>query len=267
GSAVAMSFAALGLMGAVAFGPAVLTGDSSRALPPSQASETVAGAVSQGAVSPSPAAPGSLPPNPARIPAPRASGAPLPPPQPLLSTAASIVINSGWVVTEGGGVFGGGNFTGTGTGWAATVDYGDGDGTIALPLAGQSFQFQHLYLDEGNYRIVVTVVNAALQLSRETQLIRVVDYPIGVVLPSSGSYSLGSGGPFSVNGHFVDPSADTWTATMSVDGGPASGLALGGHNFVVSVPFSTTGSHTVTVTVIDDHGGSGSATINVNVTP
>jgi hypothetical protein len=266
GSALAMSLVALGLMGAVTFGPAVLAGDSSPP-PPTQAFVTVNAPDSPGAISPSAAVPSSLPRNIGRSPAPREPGAPLPAPVPLLSTAANIVISAGRVVTEGGGVFGGGSFTGAGTGWAATVDYGDGGGAVSLPLAGQSFQFQHIYLDEGNYRIVVTVVNSAHQLSRETELISVVDYPIGVVLPASASYSQGSGGPFTVSGHFVDPSADTWHATMSIDGGPISGLALSGHDFVVSTPFNSTGTHIITVTVADDDGGAGNATISVNVTP
>ena len=41
--------------------------------------------------------------------------------------------------------------------WTATVDYGDGSGSQALPLTGKTFELSHVYADNGSYTVTVTV--------------------------------------------------------------------------------------------------------------
>jgi DNA-binding beta-propeller fold protein YncE len=45
------------------------------------------------------------------------------------------------------------------TSWTATVDYGDGDGPQTLLLDGTNFLLNHLYEDNGFYRVTVSVTN------------------------------------------------------------------------------------------------------------
>ena len=47
-----------------------------------------------------------------------------------------------------------------GSTWTATVDYGDGLGTEALPLGDGTFDLSHVYDDEGVYTVTVTVMDS-----------------------------------------------------------------------------------------------------------
>jgi len=70
------------------------------------------------------------------------------------------------------------------------------------------------------------------------------------------------------NGSFTDPAtSDTWTATVNYgDGGGATSLTLAGdHSFGLSHMYTALGTFTVTVQVLDDDGGAGTATFNVTV--
>jgi len=69
------------------------------------------------------------------------------------------------------------------------------------------------------------------------------------------------------NGLFVDPGADTWTATVDYgDGSGLQPLALNpDKTFALSHVYADGGVFTVTVTVTDDDGGSGSDTTEVTV--
>jgi len=51
-----------------------------------------------------------------------------------------------------------GSFTDPGADvWSATVDYGDGSGAVALPLAGKTFMLSHVYVAAGTFVVTVTV--------------------------------------------------------------------------------------------------------------
>ena len=47
-----------------------------------------------------------------------------------------------------------------GDSWTATVDYGDGSGEQPLTLTGQDFEMSHVYADNGDYTVVVTVTDS-----------------------------------------------------------------------------------------------------------
>ena len=69
------------------------------------------------------------------------------------------------------------------------------------------------------------------------------------------------GGTFTRNGSFVDPGTDTWSATVDYgDGSGVQPLTLSGKTFTLSHVYADDdgGLFTVTVTVNDEDGGSGS---------
>jgi hypothetical protein len=69
-------------------------------------------------------------------------------------------------------------------------------------------------------------------------------------------------------GSFADSSADTWTATVDYgDGGGTQPLALAGHTFALAHRYTTLGTHSVAVTILDDEGISATGTFLVSVLP
>jgi hypothetical protein len=76
-----------------------------------------------------------------------------------------------------------------------------------------------------------------------------------------------NGSTFSRSGSFIDPGADTWTATVSyADGSGNQVLPLNpDKTFDLNHVYSTAGVYTVTVTVTDNHGGAGTDTARVTV--
>jgi PKD domain/FG-GAP repeat len=83
--------------------------------------------------------------------------------------------------------------------------------------------------------------------------------------------TINEGGTYSSTGSFSDPDSSSWTATVDYgDGSGAQPLTLSGTSFTLSHTYKDNGSYTVTVSVTDNQGatGSASATVTVNnVTP
>ncbi len=80
------------------------------------------------------------------------------------------------------------------------------------------------------------------------------------------SATVRTGSTLTGHGSFVDPGADTWTATVNYgDGGGAAALTLNGKSFALSHVYAAAGTYTVSVTVTDDDGGVGSDTLTVTV--
>ena len=82
---------------------------------------------------------------------------------------------------NGATIFKGETFTGSGSftdpgldTWTATVNYGDGSGTTALPLSGKMFQLSHVYGIPGTYSITVTVTDdeGAAGIGRGTVIVQ-----------------------------------------------------------------------------------------------
>jgi predicted outer membrane repeat protein len=69
-----------------------------------------------------------------------------------------------------------------------------------------------------------------------------------------GPATLAAGQALSRAGSFVDPSADTWTATVNYGDGSSGPLTLSGHTFTLNHTYTSGGNHTVTVTLTDDDG-------------
>jgi hypothetical protein len=82
-------------------------------------------------------------------------------------------------ITEGGSMSGSGSFTDATAGagpWTATVDYGDGSAPQPLILnADGTFALGHLYVEDGNFPVTVTVTNRFGVSGSATQALHVVD--------------------------------------------------------------------------------------------
>jgi Ca2+-binding RTX toxin-like protein len=90
---------------------------------------------------------------------------------------------------------------------------------------------------------------------------------VAPVVSAGDDATINEGGLFSGSGSFVDPGADTWTAT--VDYGDGSGpqcLALNAdRTFTLSHTYADDGVYNVTVSVADDDSGVGTDTLTVTV--
>ncbi|PPD57305.1 tandem-95 repeat protein [Dehalogenimonas etheniformans] len=82
--------------------------------------------------------------------------------------------------------------------WTATVDYGDGGGTVALTLTGKTFNLSHTYADNGVYTVTVTVTETDLEEAYGSDTITVT---VNNVAPIS------DGDPETQNVQYSDPIA------------------------------------------------------------
>lgn len=139
-------------------------------------------------------------------------------------------------------------------------DFGDG-------TTGSGAQASHIYADNGQYIVKLTVTDPRGRESTASNVVTVSNASPSVVIASSGP--IASGATYSLAGGFGDPGqADApWSYTInwgdgfsSVTTSTSSQGALGGTH-----KYFTVGSYTVTLTVIDKDGGSGSASTTVQV--
>ena len=186
------------------------------------------------------------------------------------NVAPTVEVGNDATIDEGGTFSQGGSFSDPGADtWSATVDYGDGDGPVALSLnPDQTFSLSHTYADNGSYTVTVVVNDDdtsgsdALTLTAEN---------VEPAVDAGTDDTINEGDTFVGGGSFSDPGADTWTAT--VDYGDGSGSQLLALNPDGSFSLSHTyadnltadAPYTVTVTVTDDDGGVGSDTVAVSV--
>jgi len=148
--------------------------------------------------------------------------------------------------------------------WTATVDYGDGSGAEPLSLVGKQFVLDHVYADNGVYTASVTVRDDDGASGTDTLQVTVNNLPPSV--DAGPDKTVNQGAPLSSSGTFSDPGADTWTATVDYgDGSGVQPLQLTGKQFALDHVYSNHGTYTVTVTVSDDEGASGSDTASVTV--
>ena len=108
--------------------------------------------------------------------------------------------------------------------WTATVDYGDGSGRAALPLAGKTFSLAHRYTRAGSFTVTVTVSDDDVTSTR-TQAVKVqsqqeaVSDAIGLAerLVSGGEARAGNGNSLVVKLQAASRqlSADGWGAAAN----------------------------------------------------
>jgi PKD repeat protein len=178
---------------------------------------------------------------------------------PIVDAGDDAAINEGQVFSSSG------LFTDPGADtWTATVDYGDESGVQSLALAGKAFTLSHVYADNGVYTVTVTVTDDDGGVGTDTAQVTVNN--VAPTVDAGPDAAINEGDAFTSSGSFMDPGADTWTAT--VDYGDESGvqsLALAGKAFTLSHVYADNGVYTVTVTVTDDDGGVGTDTAQVTV--
>jgi len=149
------------------------------------------------------------------------------------------------------------------------VDYGDGSGSQTLALSGKTYELRHTYTDDGVFAVSVSVTDDSGGTGQGARIVTV-----GNVSPSvqpADDATVLEGSPFSGTGSFTDPGADGWAATVNYgDGSPSQPLLLSERTFVLDYTYLENGTFTVTVSIVDDDGGSGSGGRSVivqNVAP
>lgn len=168
--------------------------------------------------------------------------------------------------------------------FSASINWGDGTVTAAIvDEATRSFAGTHRYLDNpgktaeagaGSYTIVTTVADKDGATGSSQTRITVLNAP-PVVAPvlTLDRESIVEGDTLTVSGGFTDiGSLDTHTATIDWGDGSSSAAAVApdgtftaSHVYTRSSEGQLGGRHTILATLIDDDGGSSTATASVLV--
>ena len=151
------------------------------------------------------------------------------------------------------------------TSWSATVNYGDGSASAALALAAdKTFTLDHLF-KPGSYIVSVVVTDDAGAAGTGSLHVTVTNVEPTVNL--GGAVDLTFDPTLRQSGTFSDPgTTETYYATVDYgDGSGGRALALSGNSFLLDHVYGTAGTYTVSVTVTDSEGASGSGTLAVTV--
>jgi VCBS repeat-containing protein len=164
------------------------------------------------------------------------------------------------IIDEGDTFTGSGFFTDPdGDTWTATVDYGDGAGTQPLALnPDKTFTLNHVYSDNGTYIVTVTVHDGG---GSAADSVNVTVNNVAPVVEAGPDKTVDQGTAVSFSGSFTDPGADFHAIEWDFgDGSPhVTGTLTPTHTYAQK------GIYTVTLTVIDDDGDSGSDILTVVV--
>ena len=175
-------------------------------------------------------------------------------------------------INEGATFNSSGNFTDLGAGpWTATVNYGDGSGTVPLTLnLNKTFALSHVYTTPGVYTVTVTVSDTFSGVGSDTATVTVLNVaPVVTCGPDQTIYRCETA---NVSATFVDPGIyDTHTATINWgDGNVTAGSVSesgGSGNVTGSHSYNTLGNYTATITVTDNWVASGYCSLQVTVKP
>jgi hypothetical protein len=149
--------------------------------------------------------------------------------------------------------------------WGAQVDYGDGGGWQTLWLEGNSFTLSHVYGDSGVYQVTVQVIDGDGGVGTATAQV-VVHNVVPVVTIHADAASEGDLVPM---GASIDA---WWDIIISAyvdygDGSPVEQIhpSPWGGSWPLPHTYADNGTYLVTVTVMDDDGGIGTATLLLEV--
>ena len=135
----------------------------------------------------------------------------------------------------------------------------DNDGSFETTGVKPSFS----PADNGSFTVRLKVSDGPLEATATATVTVANQAPS--VNPVPGA-TINEGESYAAAGSFSDPGADSWTATVDYgDGSGVQPLALSGKGFNLSHLYTRDGVYTVTVSVSDDDGGTGSATGSVTV--
>ena len=152
--------------------------------------------------------------------------------------------------------------------WTATVDYGDGLGpqSLALEFATQSFRLEHTYSDNGQFQILVTILNDDGQIASGSMVVIVQNVAPSFTLSGSAAAHVGEQLAVHVMDLFDlaglnDPLSLAWTLTRD---GAMVGSQSGGMDFAFTP--ATSGLYQVQITVDDGDAGVTTHAHTMNVT-
>ncbi len=168
------------------------------------------------------------------------------------------------VIDEGGSVEISTTFTDPGADvWSATVAF-DGGAPAELPLTGMSFGIDRSYPDDGEFSIEVCVSDDDTTVC-DSAVVEVVNVPPEVTIdsvPADFVVRVADG----VVAGFTDVGAlDTHTASIDWGDGPAEGRGSVVGEVTGSHAYEASGMVTIQVCVTDDDGGTGCASVSVDV--
>jgi len=143
-------------------------------------------------------------------------------------------------------------------------DFGDGE-TISDP-SGEDLVVQHTYGDNGVYLVSLTVVDDDVGVGVATMFVEVFNVAPVVVAGPSQTGMMGE--PVYVSATYSDPGwLDTHVAVIDWGDGESSSMSVSGGVVEASHVYGAGAEYTVTITVVDDDGGSGFDTLVVKLSP
>jgi len=136
--------------------------------------------------------------------------------------------------------------------FTATWDFGDGTTSTEASVS-------HAFVQDGNYIVVLTVVDDESGTNSTTFLVAVANVRPTVTATAS-STSIAEGGSIDFSATWTDPGAlDEFVLSWDFGDGGGSSSAVTSHTY------SENGTYTVIVSVLDDAGGAGSAFFVIDV--
>ncbi|HYO56262.1 PKD domain-containing protein [Archangium sp.] len=181
---------------------------------------------------------------------------------------APVVTVTGGTANEGSAFVFSGSITDPGNErtWRVTIsDYGDGSPGQSMVVNSRSFTFNHVYAENGTYTATIQVRDDE-GTSMTTALV-VVHNVAPTVTATGGTGNEGSW--IALDASYSDPgSQDTVVARVDYgDGSPVETITPMSweRSFTMSHRYADDGTYLVTISVIDDDGGAGTATVPVEV--
>ena len=153
--------------------------------------------------------------------------------------------------------------------WTVTVDWGDGQmsDSIAVEAPGDLADLEHTYAQDGAYVAKVTVAEVTAEGAEPLAGTAELDIAVANLAPvvnAGADATIDEGATFSGAVSFIDPGADVWSATVDYgDGSPVEELTPTERGFTLSHRYADNtadGSYTISVTVADEKGESGTGT-------
>jgi len=138
-----------------------------------------------------------------------------------------------------------------------------GDGSIGTGVAPS-----HSYADNGNYTVTLTVSDAFGWQKTTTRSVAIANVAPSVSLSATSPLSILSGDAVSVAGGFSDPGSDApWQSVLAWGNGTSSTatLAQSGASIAGTKSYLAIGTYTVSLTVTDKDGASGTQSLAVDV--
>ncbi|TPW17945.1 MAG: PDK repeat-containing protein, partial [bacterium] len=146
----------------------------------------------------------------------------------------------------------------------AIVDWGDGT-TAPATISSNAAQAQHTYGDNGAYTVTVTVADDDAGTSARTFTATVNN--VRPSLAALTDQSAAEGSPVILQGAlFTDPgSLDSHSATVNWGDGTTEAAAVSSKTILAQHVYGDNGPHAVTVTVVDDDGGTVASTFTATI--